>query len=123
MEPNMMLEAAAVLFATGALGGLVMAGIRLKGSPRPPSAFAMAHGILAAAGLTLLLYAAFTVGIPPLAQLAAAVLLVAALVGTWINLRYHAQMQALPIPTVVIHAAIAVAGFGLLLAALFQMRA
>lgn len=115
MEPNHMLQTAAVLFGLGAAGGLLMAGIRLKGSDRPPSSIAMLHGVLAAAGLTLLIYAAFTVGIAPLAQLAAFVLLIAALGGTWINLRFHSQMLPLPIPMMLVHAAAAATGFGLLL--------
>lgn len=122
MESNLMMQTAAILFGIGAAGGLLMAGIRLKGSPRPPSSITMLHGVLAAAGLTLLIYAAFTLGIPGLAQLATVVLLAAAAVGTWINLRYHSQMLPLPIPTIVIHALVAVAGFGLLLAALYQLR-
>lgn len=122
MEPNLMMQTAAVLLGVGAVGGLLMAGIRLKGSERPPSSIAMLHGALAAAGLTLLIYGAVTVGIPPMAQLAIVVLLAAGLVGAWINVRYHSQMLALPIPTMLIHALVAVVGFGLLLFAVFQPR-
>jgi len=52
------MQAAAVLLGAGALGGLVMAGIRLKGEARPPTWLAMVHGVLAAAALTLLIHAA-----------------------------------------------------------------
>jgi hypothetical protein len=58
MEPNVSMQAAAVLLGAGALGGLVMAGIRLKGEARPPTWLAMVHGVLAAAALTLLIHAA-----------------------------------------------------------------
>jgi hypothetical protein len=74
----------------------------------------MGHGLLAGAGLTLLLYAAVTEGVPPLALAATGILIVAALIGTWINLRYHSQLRPLPIPGVLLHALVAVGGFGLL---------
>jgi hypothetical protein len=115
MEPNSSLQVAAVLLGVGATGGLVMAGIRLKGADRPPSWLAMLHGVLAAAALTLLAYAAYTVGIPPLAKYALAVLIVAAVGGAAINLMYHAKMLPLPIPMVIGHALIAAVGFVLLL--------
>jgi hypothetical protein len=115
MEPNSSLQVATVLLGVGAAGGLVMAGIRLKGADRPPSWLAMLHGVLAAAALTLLAYAAFTVGIPTLAQYALAVLIVAALGGAAINLLYHSKMLPLPIPMVIGHALLAALGFVLLL--------
>jgi len=120
MEPQHAMQTAAILLAIGALGGLVMAAIRLKGADRPPSFFAMGHGLLAAAALTLLVYSWCTVGIPPLAQLATGVLVLAALGGAYVNLNYHAQMRALPIPLVIGHAATAAVGFVLLLLAVFQ---
>jgi hypothetical protein len=122
MEPQLALQTAAILLGIGALGGVVMAAIRLKVAPRPPSSLAMVHGVLAAAGLTLLVYSWCTVGIAPLAKLATSVLLVAALGGTYVNLRYHSQMQPLPVPLIVGHAAIAAVGFVILLFAIFQGR-
>ena len=115
MEPNSSLQAATVLLGVGAAGGLVMAGIRLKGADRPPSWLAMLHGVLAAAALTLLAYAAYTVGIPPLAKYALVVLVLAALGGAAINLMYHSKMLPLPIPLVIGHALVAAVGFVLLL--------
>ena len=115
MEPNTSLQAATGLLGLTALGGLVMAGIRMKGTARPPSWLAMLHGVLAAAALTLLVYAAVTVGIPRLAQFALGLLGVAALGGAFINLQYHAKMLPLPIPVIIVHALLAVAGFVLLL--------
>lgn len=115
MEPMNAMQTAAALFGMGAVGGLLMAGIRLKGDPRPPSWIAMLHGVLAAAGLTLLVYAACTVDIPALAQVSMLVLLAAALVGAWLNLRFHAQMLPLPLKGIAAHALIAIAGLGLLL--------
>ena len=73
-----------------------MAAIRLKGVDRPPSSFAMAHGVLAAAALTLLIYSWFTVGIPQLAQIATGVLVLAAPGGTYLNLRFHSECGRSP---------------------------
>lgn len=115
MEPNMSLQAATALLGAGALGGLVMAGLRLKGEARPPSWLAMAHGLLAAAALTLLIYAALTVGIPKLALYALVLLVIAAIGGAAINLMYHSKMLPLPIPLIIGHALLAAMGFVLLL--------
>ena len=115
MEPNMSLQAATALLGAGALGGLVMVGIRLKGEARPPNWLAMAHGLLAAAALTLLIYAALTVGIPKLALYALVLLVIAAIGGAAINLLYHSKLLPLPIPLIIGHALIAAAGFVLLL--------
>jgi hypothetical protein len=106
-----------VLFAIAALGGLTMAGIRLFGQRNPPAWLAMAHGLLAAAGLTLLLFAAFTVGIPQLALWALILLLIAAAGGLLMNLAYQWERRLLPKSLVYGHALIAVVGFILLIAA------
>jgi hypothetical protein len=42
------------VLGAGALGGLMMAGIRIKGEAPPPSWLAMVYGVLAAAALTWL---------------------------------------------------------------------
>lgn len=117
MEPYLALKTATVLLALAALGGVVMTAIRLRGAPRPPSSFAMAHGLLAAAALTLLLYFWARQGLPMLAKAGTVVLLLAAAGGTWLNIQFHSKLLPLPIAVVVLHAALAVAGFGLLLAA------
>ena len=121
MEPNLSMQAATVLLGAGAVGGLVMAGIRLKGAERPPSWLAMGHGVLAAAALTLLTYAALTVGIPQLAQFGLGLLILAAIGGAGINLLYHSKMLPLPIPLIIGHALIAVSGFVLLLVSVFGL--
>jgi hypothetical protein len=123
MDPVHAMNTAAVLFAIAALGGLTMAAIRLRGADRPPSSFAMLHGLLAGAGLTLLVYAWCTVGIPVLAQYSVIVLALAAAGGAYMNLRYHSQMLPLPIPLMIGHALVAVSGFALLLVALLQPAA
>jgi hypothetical protein len=117
MEPVLIMKTACVLLAIAALGGLTMAGIRFGGKPQPPTWLAMLHGFLSAAALTLLLYAWFTVGLPALASWALLLFLVAAAGGAFLNLSYHWKMLPLPKGMIVGHGAIAVVGFGLLLAA------
>ncbi len=94
-----------------------MAVIRFGGKPNPPAWLAMLHGFLAAAGLTLLAYAWATTAIPVLASVALLLLLIAAAGGVVLNLGYH--LKALPLPKwlIVVHAAIAVVAFVLLLVA------
>ena len=117
-----MLQTATILLGLTALGGLIMAIIRFSGADRPPSWLAMGHGLLAASGLTLLLYAGLKAGIPRLAWYGVALLLLAALGGAFLNLAYHAKLQALPKNIIVIHALLAVAGFALLAWAAFGGR-
>ena len=123
MQPLHMLQTAALLLGVAALGGIVMTIVRLRGAPRPPSSLAMVHGLLAAAALTLLLYAWYTVGLPSLAKLATLILGAAALGGTFINIQYHSKLQPLPIPLVLVHAALAVGGFVALILSLQQTPA
>ena len=114
MEPSLMLRTSAVLFAVTAVGGLAMAVIRFGGKPNPPSWLAMVHGLLAAAGLTLLAYPYFTATVPAFAALALLLFVVAAAGGVVLNLGYHLKALPLPIWLVVVHAAIAVVAFILL---------
>jgi hypothetical protein len=120
METFAMLKVSAALFAIAALGGLLMFGIRMSGTPRPPSWLAMGHGLLAAAGLTLLAYAAAVTGVPLYAQIALALLLLAAVGGAAINLLYHTKLLPLPVPMMIVHALLAVAGFVLLLLSIYR---
>ncbi len=117
MEPVLILKTTSVLLAIAALGGLTMAGITFAGKPQPPTWLAMLHGFLAAAAVTLLAYAYFTVGLPALASWALLLFLIAAAGGAFLNLNYHWKMLPLPKGIVVGHAGIAVVGFALLLAA------
>jgi len=108
---------ATILFALAALGGLTMAVIRLRGAPRPPTWLAMLHGLLAASGLVLLIYVALTTGVPRMAQIAIVLFVLAALGGAYLNLGFHAKSLPLPIPIMLVHAGVAVAGFVLLVLA------
>jgi len=118
MDTLTMMKTAAVLLALAAIGGLTMAVIRFRGAERPPSSLAMGHGLLAAAALTLLIYAAFASALPSLGLIALIVLVIVALVGLALNLMYHDKRLPLPKTTIVIHGVVAVIGFVLLLLAL-----
>jgi hypothetical protein len=123
MEAARILLTASVLLAVAAAGGLVMAGIRFVGDRSPPAALAMLHGFLAAAAVTLLLYAAATVGLPRMALVALALFVAAAGGGAILNLNYHWKQRPLPKWLVVVHAGVAVLGFALLVAATWAARA
>ena len=123
MEPALILLTSTSLLAIAAAGGLVMAGIRFMADRAPPAALAMLHGFLAAAAVTLLLYAAATVGLPGMALAALVLLLAAAGGGVILNLNYHWKQLPLPKWLVVVHAGAAVVGFVLLLIATWSTRA
>ena len=115
MTMQMFLWTAIALFAVAAGGGLVMAGVRAVGDRNPPAWLAMSHGLLAAAGLTLLLFAAFTIGLPKQALWGTILLVLAAVGGLYLNLRFQEKRELLPKPVMYVHALIAVIGFVLLL--------
>ena len=111
MDARTLLQAAVWLFAIAAAGGIVMAGIRFGGQRNPPAWLSMLHGLLAAAGLTLSLYAAIVADAPGLARAGAGLLLVAAAGGAFLNLAFQLKQRLLPASIVVVHALLAVAGF------------
>ena len=111
-----MQTALGILVATAAIG-LVQLVIRFAGKPWPPAWMAMLHGLLAAAAVTLLSFASFTVGLPMMANLALIAFLLAALGGVLLNLGFQWQAKPLPRSIVVLHALVAAGGFVLLLIA------
>ena len=121
MEPALIMQTSTGLLAVAAVGGLAMAGIRFSGKPHPPAWLAMLHGFLAAAALTLLIYACFTVGLPGMAQLALLLFLAAAAGGAFMNLNFHWKLLPLPVWLVLVHAGIAVCGFVLLVVATWKL--
>ncbi len=123
MEPASILVTSTILLAIAAAGGLIMAGIRFVGDRPPPASLAMLHGFLAAAAITLLLYAAATVGLPKMALVALVLFLAAAGGGAILNLNYHWKQLPLPKGLIIGHAIAAVGGFVLLLAATWATRA
>ncbi len=119
MQSIGMLQVATILFAVAAAGGVVMAYIRLIGHRNPPVALSMLHGFLAAAGLTLLIYAALTTRLPGLALAALALLVLAAAGGAVMNLGYHWKQRPLPAGLLIVHAVLAVIALIMLLFAAF----
>ncbi len=105
------------LFAIAAAGGLVMAGVRAFAQRNPPAWLALLHGLLAGAGLTLLLLVYFTAGLPAWAAWALLLFLIAAGGGVLMNLGYQWQQKPLPLGLMYGHALIAVIGFVLLVLA------
>ena len=108
-----MLHTASVLLLLTAAGGLVMAIVRYTREANPPAWLAMAHGLLAASSLTLLIYAALTDGIGSAATAGLVLLLVAAGGGVIMNLAYQMAGKLLPKWLLNLHIALAVIGTGL----------
>jgi hypothetical protein len=104
---------ALVLFAVAAVGGLMLAFMRVTNKPLPLS-LALVHGALAAAGLVLLAVGAFSVKGTGQTRLALALFVLAAL-GGFTLFSFHMRKRQLPMPIVVIHGLVAVAAFLILL--------
>jgi len=102
------------LFGIAALGGAVMAVLRLRGAERPPMAVALIHGALAAAGLVVLIMSVLSAAPAPMTRVAL-VLFVAAALGGFVLFSFHLRQKALPIGLVLIHGAVAVVAFVLLI--------
>jgi hypothetical protein len=116
-----MLMYSIVLFALAAVIGIYMATRVFKGV-LPPVGAAVFHGLFAASGLLLLLYAAFLSGAPASqAVTIAAILLVVAALGGFFAASFHMRGKAPPKALAAIHALVAVAGIGTLAAAVFNL--
>ena len=116
----MLLIYAAILFALGALGGLVMAMRAFRGETIP-TMLAAGHGVLGAAGLVLLLFAVVS-GIGGNTATIALVILVVAALGGFYLLSFHIRKERHPKAVIVVHALIAVAGFLTLLYTILQQQ-
>jgi hypothetical protein len=112
------MNTAAILFAIAALGGIIMAMIRFSGRDYPPMWLAIIHGLFAAAGLVALLVLVFGGAAATSVWIALLLFIVAAILG-FVLFAYHLKSRPLPIPTMVIHALIAVVAFIILLVVLF----
>ena len=113
MNAVTMLQTASILLLLTAAGGLLMAFQRIARKVNPPSWLAMAHGFLAAAGLTLLAYVALTDRVLGGAMLGLILLAVAAAGGVVMNLGYHLAGKLLPTWLLHLHIALAAAGTAL----------
>jgi hypothetical protein len=115
-----MLKIAVVLLAIGALGGLFMAA-RIFSGRKAPWPLSILHALLGAVALILILLNVIN-GSGGLLLTSLIVLAVAAL-GGFILASSHARDRLAPKGVVVIHALVAVAGFLLLLGAVFAPAA
>lgn len=114
MAPQTILLTCFILFAITACLGVTMVAVREMGSRNPPAWLTMFHGLPAAAGLTLLLYATFAMGVPTLAVAALILFLIAAGGGAVLNLVYQQRGQLLPRWLMYLHLLLAISGFVLL---------
>ena len=110
-----MLNTAAVVFAIAALGGIVLASQVLRGK-FAPWMLSLLHAALGAAGIVLVLVTVIQ-GLRGSAALALGLFVVAALGGFFLA-SFHYRKQLPPSAVVVVHAVVALAGFGALLAAI-----
>ncbi|HET8750812.1 MAG TPA: hypothetical protein VFM42_08740 [Sphingomicrobium sp.] len=116
-----MLNIAILVFAIGAIGGLVLASSVLRGK-LAPWGLSLLHMALGAAGLVLTAIVVVGgsdsgTGIIPIALL---VLLIAALGGFYLA-SIHARKVVAPKGVVIVHAAVAVVGFLLLVGGAFHV--
>jgi len=115
-----MLRVASWLFILAACGGLLMAGIRFGTGRNPPIWIAYGHGLLAGAGLSLLIYAAAFASVSGHALIATGLLLCAAAGGSVLNLFYHWRQQPIPKGLTIGHILLAVSGLVILLLAVYR---
>src|SRR6266568_6098877 len=113
-----MLEVAAVLFALAALAGIILAALHLKtkGAPIP---LAVIHGLLAAAGLVLLIIGVTQMASAGLAGVALVIFVIAAL-GGFVLFAMHLKKKRLPGGLIFLHGLAAVVAFLLLLVSLLR---
>jgi FtsH-binding integral membrane protein len=116
-----MLKLAVLIFAIGAVGGLIMATRVLRGQ-LAPWALSLLHAALGATGLVLtgivvLSGAEQEMGVIPIALL---ILVVAALGGFFLA-SFHARKALPPRGVVLVHAGAAVVGFLLLCGGVFNL--
>jgi hypothetical protein len=103
-----MIVTSIALFLVAAVFGLYMAS-RIFSGALPPWAPVILHGLLAASGLVVLLYALFTGAQSTVLVIGAALLVIAAL-GGFVMFSYQLRKALPPKPLVVIHALAAVIG-------------
>ncbi len=115
-----MLVYSVILFAVAALFGLYLIA-RVFGGQLPPWLPVILHGLFAASGLLILLYAAFIAGNAPTAVIVAAVLLLIAALGGFTLFSFQLRRQVPPKPMAAIHALGAVAGFLTLCGSVFGL--
>lgn len=113
-----MLTWSILLFAIAAVGGLTLAILRFRDRPLPMG-LALVHGLVAATALVILLVVALGASGNGMTRGALIAFVVAALGGFYL-FSFHVRGRKLPIPMVVIHGLVAVAGFVTLLLAVYR---
>lgn len=108
------LQIAALLFVLGALGGITLLFLRLRGG-NPPLGVAAIHGLVAASALVTLAVAVLGDGLVGPPRTALYVFVVAAL-GGFALIAMHVKGKLLPVPFVLVHGAVAATGLVILLA-------
>ena len=103
-----------VLFAFAALGGVTLAAMRLGNRPLPFK-LAVAHGVLAATGLVLLIATMVAAAATGTTLNATLIIFIVAAIGGAILFSFHLRSQPLPVPLVLGHGLLAVLAFVLLL--------
>lgn len=116
-----MLKLAVLIFAIGAIGGLVMANSVLRGR-MAPWALSLLHAALGATGLVLTAIVVFggSADVASIVSIALLILVIAALGGFFLA-SFHARKQLPPRGVVFVHAGAAVLGFLLLLGGAFSL--
>ena len=116
-----MLQWAVIVFAIGALGGLVLATSVLRGKLAPWS-LSVLHALLGATGLVLTAIVVFGLSgtVAPHAGMALVLLVIAALGGFFLA-SFHVRNRPGPKAVVLIHAGVAVIGFALLAGGAFSV--
>jgi hypothetical protein len=110
---------AIIVFAIAAAGGIVLAANVLRGKHAPWS-LSIAHALLGATGLVLLIGSVARANWAGRISAALALLVIAALGGFFLASQ-HLREKIAPKPVVLIHAGVAVIGFLTLLSVYFQM--
>ena len=98
-----------LVFAIGALGGLVLAALVLRGK-FAPWALSLLHALLGAIGLVMLILMLAQGDTPQRVVIGFVLLLIAALGGFFLA-SFHLRKQLPPKAVVVVHASVAVIGF------------
>jgi hypothetical protein len=96
-----------VILGIAAAGGIALTAIRISGKPYPPIAFAIVHGVVAAAGLVFLCISFINANPTALMRYAAVGLLIAAVGGLLLFFGFHLRKRPLPIPLIVLHGGLA----------------
>jgi hypothetical protein len=103
-----------ILFGLGALGGVTLLTLRLRGG-NPPIGLALVHGVVVACALVTLTVAVIGGAHGP--ALVSLVLFALAAVGGVFLLSLHLRQRLLPVSVILAHGTVAAAGFVALLVA------